>query len=301
VFCLEYTVAENIRLHDREKHEGAVGVTHLSSVPFSFKVPISPSEFGIRSSEIGELLPSAAEVSGLGLVAIARELGVASGQLSFSKPVTHVYNPLDYAWAAHEQYLERFGGAPKDVLLLGMNPGPWGMAQTGVPFGEVAAVRDWLGIEAEIGKPEHEHPKRPVKGLECTRSEVSGARIWGWARDTFGTPEKFFERFLIANYCPLSFMEDSGRNRTPDKLPTAEREPLLEACDRALRRTVEALEPRLVVGVGAFAEKQAERSLETTEVKIGRILHPSPASPAANRGWAQQATAQLRELGVDVP
>ncbi len=215
--------------------------------------------------------------------------------------MTHVYNPLDYAWPAHLEYLERYGRGPKEILLLGMNPGPWGMAQTGVPFGEVVAVRDWLGISAEIGRPAVEHPKRPVLGLACTRSEVSGARLWGWARESFHTPEHFFERFFIANYCPLVFMESTGRNRTPDKLPAAEREPLLAACDRALRRTVEYLRPRLVVGVGAFAEGRAATALADSGVEIGRILHPSPASPAANRGWADAATRQLRELGVALP
>jgi single-strand selective monofunctional uracil DNA glycosylase len=182
-----------------------------------------------------------------------------------------------------------------------MNPGPWGMVQTGVPFGEVNAVRDWLGIDAKVGRPEHEHPKRPVKGLSSTRSEVSGARLWGWARDLFATPERFFERFFIANYCPLAFMESTGRNRTPNKLPMSERKPLLEACDRAMRKTVEYLRPDLVVGVGAFAEGRARAALVATEVRIGRILHPSPASPAANRGWSERATHQLRDLGVELP
>ena len=215
--------------------------------------------------------------------------------------MTHIYNPLDYAWMAHSQYLELYGEAPKEVLFLGMNPGPWGMAQTGVPFGEVGAVRDWLKIDANIGRPEHEHPKRPVQGLDCTRSEVSGARLWGWARELFGTPQRFFSRFFIANYCPLAFLEESGRNRTPDKLPAAEREPLLKVCDRALRQTVENLQPKMVVGVGAFAEVRARSALDDIDVAIGRILHPSPASPAANRGWAEQATRELRELGIDLP
>lgn len=235
------------------------------------------------------------------LVDIARELGEAVGQLTFSAPVTHVYNPLDYAWPAHAQYLERYGSAPKEVLLLGMNPGPWGMAQTGVPFGEISAVRDWLGIDAPIDRPEEEHPKRPVLGFSCTRSEVSGARLWGWARARFGRPERFFERFLVANYCPLSFLESSGRNRTPDKLPAAERAPLLEACDRALRKSVDRLRPELVVGVGAFAEQRAAAALHGTGIRIGRLLHPSPASPAANRGWAEQATGELAALGVELP
>ncbi len=237
----------------------------------------------------------------MSLVDIVRELSSEVDGLTFAPPVTHVYNPLDYAWFAHRQYLERFGNARGTVLLLGMNPGPWGMAQTGVPFGEVAAVRDWLGIDAPIGRPDLEHPKRPVLGLACTRSEVSGSRVWGWARELFTTPGRFFTDFFIANYCPLVFMEASGRNRTPDKLPAAEREPLLEACDRALRRTVEELRPRLVVGVGAFAEARARSALAGTVVAIGRILHPSPASPAANQGWAAVATRQLRELGVALP
>ncbi len=234
----------------------------------------------------------------MNLVNIARDLAADVDRLGFAPPVTHVYNPLDYAWAAHEQYLQRFGEAPKEVLFLGMNPGPWGMAQTGVPFGEVGAVRNWLKIDASIGRPDPEHPKRPVQGLECTRSEVSGARLWGWARDVFKTPGRFFDRFFIANYCPLSFMEATGRNRTPDKLPAAERDRLLEICDRALRRTVECLGPDLVIGVGAFAEKRAKAALPESGPRIGRILHPSPASPTANRGWAEQATRELQELGL---
>lgn len=237
----------------------------------------------------------------MGLVDIAQELSSEVRGLKFAPPVTHVYNPLDYAWPAHLQYLESYGRGPKEILFLGMNPGPWGMAQTGVPFGEVSAARDWLKISAPIGRPGLEHPKRPVQGLSCSRSEVSGARLWGWARDVFGTPELFFSRFFVANYCPLAFMELTGRNRTPDKLPAGEREPLFEACDRALRRTVEELRPRLVVGVGAFAEGRVRTALDTSGITIGRILHPSPASPAANRGWAETASGQLRELGADLP
>lgn len=221
--------------------------------------------------------------------------------LRFGAPVSHVYNPLSYAWDPHAEYLRRFGGGRGGVLLLGMNPGPWGMAQTGVPFGEVAAVRDWLGIRAEAHRPDCEHPKRPVLGLGCARSEVSGRRLWGWAADAFETPELFFRTFFVGNYCPLQFLEAGGRNLTPDKLSVAERAPLYDACDLALRRTVEVLEPRLIVGVGAFAEKRARTVLGMDTPPIGRILHPSPASPAANRGWAEAATRQLRDLGVELP
>ncbi len=241
-------------------------------------------------------------MSARALLQIACELAAAVDQLSFTAPVDRVYNPLRYAWAPYKTYVERYGDSAKPVVLIGMNPGPWGMAQTGVPFGEVAAVRDWLGIHEPVGKPDAEHPKRPVEGFECSRSEVSGERLWGWARRRFGTPDRFFERFFVANYCPLVFMEASARNRTPDKLPAAEREPLFDACDRALRATVEALgPPDWVVGIGAFAEGRAHAALEGLDVQIGRILHPSPASPLANRGWAEHAESQLAQLGIALP
>ena len=224
----------------------------------------------------------------------------ALARLRFAAPVTHVYQPLEYARAAWGAYLERYGAGPRQVLLLGMNPGPFGMAQTGVPFGEVELVRDWLGIDVAIGRPRREHPKRPVEGFRCKRREVSGQRLWGWARDRFEKPERFFERFFVANYCPLVFLEASGRNRTPDKLPAVERAPLERACDAALRRSVEILRPQLVVGIGGFAEVRARAALADLGVAIGRIPHPSPASPAANRGWAPQAEHALRELGVEL-
>jgi single-strand selective monofunctional uracil DNA glycosylase len=219
-------------------------------------------------------------------------------KLTFSSPVTHVYNPLVYAWETHCAFLRRFGDGEGRAVLLGMNPGPFGMAQTGVPFGEIAAVRDWMGIEGRIGKPAKEHPKREVRGFECTRSEVSGRRLWEWAQDSYGSPESFFERFYILNFCPLSFMEESGRNRIPEKLPLEERVPLFTACDAALVESVKILKPSRVIGVGGFAEKQAKRLL--SDVPVGRILHPSPASPAANRGWKEAAIKQLLEQGIGI-
>lgn len=235
------------------------------------------------------------------LVQISRRLCARVSRLRFDSPVAHVYNPLAYARRPHELYLERYGAGPKQVLLLGMNPGPFGMAQTGVPFGDVESVRSWLGIEAEVKRPRGEHEKRPVSGFACNRREISGSRLWGLARDRWGAPQRFFERFFVVNYCPLAFLEQGGKNRTPDRLPGAERDALYAPCDEALRAIVEQLAPRLVVGIGGFAEKRALHALGALDVRIGSVLHPSPASPAANRGWADQAVAQLRALGIDVP
>jgi single-strand selective monofunctional uracil DNA glycosylase len=216
--------------------------------------------------------------------------------LRFGPPVSHVYDPLDYARRGYEAYVRAFGNARKRILFLGMNPGPFGMAQTGVPFGDVPMVRSWLHIEAPIGKPSREHPKRPVQGFACRRSEVSGTRFWGALAERFGEPERFFAEHFVANYCPLAFLEASGRNRTPDKLPERERAPLFRACDAHLRRVARALEPEWVIGVGAFAEARAREALPGA--RVGRITHPSPANPRAQTDWSGSLRDELAGLGV---
>jgi single-strand selective monofunctional uracil DNA glycosylase len=232
------------------------------------------------------------------IIAAARGLSAEAGRLKFQTPVAFVYNPLDYAWFAHETYICKFAQSPKRIVFLGMNPGPFGMAQTGVPFGEVTAVRDWMGIDMPIGRPKRAHPKRPVEGFACVRSEVSGRRLWGLFAQRFGAAERFFADHFVVNYCPLAFIEESGRNLTPDKFPAAETTRLYAVCDEHLRQVIAALQPEWLVGVGDFAEKRARLALDGTTVRFGRILHPSPASPAANRDWAGAATKQLQALGV---
>lgn len=232
------------------------------------------------------------------LIEAAERLSRQVSRLTFSAPVAYVYNPLDYARQAHALYLGKYGSPKKKVIFLGLNPGPWGMAQTGVPFGEIEAVRGWLGIEVPVGKPHPEHPKRPVVGFDCLRSEVSGRRLWGLFKERFTEAADFFKNHFVSNYCPLVFMEAGGRNRTPDKLKPGEKQELFAACDRHLQRVVEVLEPEWVIGVGRFSEKCALRALTELRVRVGQILHPSPASPAANRDWGGAVTRQLEELGI---
>ena len=225
----------------------------------------------------------------------AKDLAFEMDGLTFSDPVHTIYNPLQYAWQAHEEYL-RMWPERAAVLFLGMNPGPWGMAQTGVPFGEVGMVRDWLGIKAGVGQPKSPHPKRPVQGWDCPRSEVSGRRLWGLFRERYGKAVHFFRENLVHNYCPLLFLKASGANLTPDKLPAGERGPLEAACDRHLRVIVEILRPEHLVGVGAYAERCLRRLFPDRGVI--RILHPSPASPAANHDWAGNVSQTLCEKSV---
>ncbi|MEL7059771.1 MAG: single-stranded DNA-binding protein [Acidobacteriota bacterium] len=235
------------------------------------------------------------------LTAIIDHLVEDVERLTFSSPVAFVYNPLLYARAPLQAYVDRYARQGATTLLLGMNPGPFGMAQTGIPFGAVDAVRRWLEIEEAVDLPPATHPKRPIEGFGCQREEVSGRRLWSWAREHWGTPDRFFEDFFVWNYCPLLFLEASGRNLTPDKLKADERRALLVPCDAALRSVATELEIKQVVGVGAWAERRAQAALSDLDLPVGRVLHPSPASPIANRGWAEQATRQLREQGLPVP
>lgn len=230
------------------------------------------------------------------LILGSRKLAEALSLLHFAEPVTHVYNPLLYARQPHETYLDRFAPTRKRVVFLGMNPGPFGMVQTGIPFGEIDAVKNWLKVEAPVQKPENEHPRRLVTGFACNRSEVSGRRLWGLFAKRFGDAQNFFEDHFVLNYCPLAFMEEGGKNRTPDKLQPEEREQVYALCDEYLRDAVGALMPDWIIGVGDFAATRAREALP--QARVGRILHPSPASPAANRDWAGAATRQLCDLGV---
>jgi single-strand selective monofunctional uracil DNA glycosylase len=211
------------------------------------------------------------------LIRLTRGLSREAGALKFGAPVAFVYNPLEYARPPHEAYLERYAGSEKLAIFLGMNPGPFGMAQNGVPFGEMGLVRDWLKISGRVGKPALEHPKRPVEGFACARSEVSGARLWGAIAELYGTPGNFFAKFFVANYCPLVFMDAGGRNVTPDKLSDAERKKVFALCDEYLRQCMLLLKPRWVLGIGKFAEKRAQEALAGTRIRVTSVLHPSPA------------------------
>ncbi|MBN2049902.1 MAG: single-stranded DNA-binding protein [Spirochaetales bacterium] len=232
------------------------------------------------------------------LVKAARELANALDSEDFlSSSVAYVYNPLTYAREPHETYLTTYGSGNPRFLFLGMNPGPWGMAQTGVPFGEVDLVRSWLQITGTVRQPANTHPKKPVGGFSCSRSEVSGRRLWGLMKNRFGVAVHFFHDHFVANYCPLLFLDEHGRNITPDKLPKEKQLIIEEACNTHLTAVVETLQPQSLIGVGTYAEKKL-KALFGGSLEVLSILHPSPASPRANRGWEEEATKQLIESGV---
>lgn len=215
-----------------------------------------------------------------------------------------VYNPLSYAWEPHEQYLRQYVHPGAKVFFLGMNPGPFGMAQTGVPFGEIQAVSTWMGIRGRVNHPAIEHPGRPILGFDIARSEISGKRLWGLLRDRYITANNCFNHLAVMNYCPLIFLDAGARakNITPDKLPKSEQLALESLCDNYLIDVLSHMESVLLIGVGKYAQKKLERvvgKLEQPEAySVSSIIHPSPGNPAANNGWAEKVTAHMKAIGA---
>lgn len=175
------------------------------------------------------------------------------------------------------------------------------MAQTGVPFGDVPSVRDWMGVEAPVGQPANACAKKPVQGFKLKRREGSGKRLWGWAEQRFGSAQAFFSRAFVWNYCPVLFLEaENAKNITPDKLSAQDQANIYAICDPLLLAWIDYLQPEVVIGVGNFAQQRFEAVLANHPAppRIGKILHPSPASPLANHGWDTTIEAQLTELGL---
>ena len=210
--------------------------------------------------------------------------------------LAYVTNPLNYAWEYHESYLSQYSNLGATTLLLGMNPGPYGMAQTGVPFGATKMATDILRMEAvELQTPSGAHPKRPVQGLSMERQEVSGTRFWTFMVDHFGSIESTFSNIFVVNHCPLLILGETGRNITPVDIPKSIINPILNLCDQHLKSVVNIMGIEKIVGVGNYAKKRAKRIVP--EIDIDAMWHPSPASPLANRNggadWRANVASKL--------
>ena len=208
------------------------------------------------------------------------------------------YNPLDYAWDAHEAYLRRMGGSGARTVILGMNPGPHGMGQMGIPFAATSVVRDLLGITGiPVNQPEAADPRRPVVGLEYAREEVSGTRLWGLLAEHYGDAGAIASSVFLVNHCPLMLFSGArATNITPDKVAGPTAQILLERCDQHLCEVVSVLGAERVIGVGKFAESRARSALADEVVKVVGCWHPSPASPLANRNAGADWRANVRAV-----
>jgi len=212
--------------------------------------------------------------------------------------VDAVYNPLAYAWEPHRAYLELASGGGAKTLLLGMNPGPHGMGQMGIPFAATSVVRDLLKItDLEVGQPSTPHPKRPISGLGWPKEEVSGTRLWGLLENEYGSAESIFKSVFLLNHCPLMlFSGERATNITPDKITGPTTKALLERCDDHLREVVDIMQIERVIGVGRYSEKRALNALSGIDISITTCWHPSPASPLANRNKGEDWKKNVRNV-----
>jgi len=212
--------------------------------------------------------------------------------------VDAVYNPLTYAWEPHRAYLELASGGGAKTLLLGMNPGPHGMGQMGIPFAATSVVRDLLKItNLEVGQPRKPHPKRPISGLDWPKEEVSGTRLWGLLANEYGSAESIFKSVFLLNHCPLMlFSGERATNITPDKITGPTTKALLERCDEHLREVVDIMQIERVIGVGRYSEKRALNALSGIDISVTTCWHPSPASPLANRNKGEDWKKNVRNV-----
>ena len=212
--------------------------------------------------------------------------------------VDAVYNPLAYAWEPHRAYLELASGGGAKTLLLGMNPGPHGMGQMGIPFAATSVVRELLTItNLEVGQPRKPHPKRPISGLDWPKEEVSGTRLWGLLANEYGSAESIFKSVFLLNHCPLMlFSGERATNITPDKITGPTTKALLERCDEHLREVVDIMQIERVIGVGRYSEKRALNALSGIDISVTTCWHPSPASPLANRNKGEDWKKNVRNV-----
>ncbi|XP_006616530.1 single-strand selective monofunctional uracil DNA glycosylase [Apis dorsata] len=233
------------------------------------------------------------------VLSVERDLVIELGKITFHSPIEYVYSPLEYAFNIHTMYVQKYCNTVKKILFLGMNPGPWGMSQTGVPFGEISMVRDWLKIYGPVGKPVKEQPNRKITGFQCNRSEISGKRLWGLFQKLCGSPEKFFQQAYIHNYCPIALMKKNGCNITPAEIKGSEIQILQSSCDKALLDIIKIIKAEIVIGIGGYAEKRAQFVIQSSKlpIKVLCLPHPSPRA-VNNKNWNEKATKKLSEFGL---
>lgn len=120
------TRTEIISIDDIKTNRFGVDVSQLSSGLVQQEVETPPIALQLNN-QCAETVSIAAKV-----LNIEKNLSSELEKLAFSPPVAYVYNPLTYAWETHSIFVSKYANTKKKILFVGMNPGPWGMVQTGV-------------------------------------------------------------------------------------------------------------------------------------------------------------------------
>ncbi|CAG9789212.1 unnamed protein product, partial [Diatraea saccharalis] len=189
------------------------------------------------------------------------ELNSSLELLELPKSIQCIYNPTIYARHTFEKYVCKYCNTKKQIVYFGMNPGPWGMSQTG----------------------------------------ISGKRFWGLFKDLCDTPENFFNTSFVYNYLPQQWMKSNGCNITPADFKMMEMEPLFEICDPIFIRVLELYDVKTIVAIGKFCEVRAHRALKKYlpdhSIQVVYLPHPSPRS-VNNNNWDQKARDHLKKYDL---
>jgi single-strand selective monofunctional uracil DNA glycosylase len=226
-----------------------------------------------------------------------------------------IWNPGLYAASWHALFRKEYPASAGCILVFGLNPGPYGMAQTGIPFTDLKRLREHLprlakGLErrgcslAGVGLA-----PRSLRPYLSRTFESSAVRVYRFLSRGWGSAEDGWRSVVVANPCSLLFMDAAGENRTPadlvgavsrrtGSLVAARR--LRERCNAlrrlAAREAVRVLSPRGVVLLG----KDAQRAMQTG---IAPLLGPDsilgwehPARAVPDR-WAMGLLEEIKRRG----
>ncbi|KAI8124664.1 hypothetical protein FF38_10666 [Lucilia cuprina] len=202
--------------------------------------------------------------------------------------ISYIYNPVEYAADLHQAYLKKYLKGGKKVLFIGLNPGPNGMGQTGIPFGNITTVRDKMGLNGTVNQPPNIHPKRPVNGLATTIEEPSGKRLWTKFQElSDGSLDIFFEQCFVYNFCPLLFYNSKGDYISPQKLKAPYNRQISNACLHTIEQILELIQPEVIVAIGRYAYDNLKAVKYCIEKRLLYLRHPSPR--ACTKNWSKIA------------
>jgi single-strand selective monofunctional uracil DNA glycosylase len=235
---------------------------------------------------------------------MARQLARATGWL--------VLNPGRYGERWHARFRRAYPMSPRPLLVFGLNPGPYGMAQTGVPFTDLKRLESalpglWKDLVASGEPVTRPGLAPPSLARHLTRTfESSSVRVYRFLERAYGRPELALREVVFVNPCPLLFIDpETGANRTPADLPRALRArkaaELVHAFEELRRATVlEAvaeLEPRGAILLGrdvAAAVGEALRAALGAR-SVVEWEHPARAVPET---WSRGLADELRKRGL---
>lgn len=152
-----------------------------------------------------------------------------------------------------------------------------------------------MGLRGQVDKPPLLHPKRPIEGLESTREEPSGKRLWTlFQKLSNGSLDIFFEQCFVHNFCPLVFFNKNGNNITPNELKAPYKQQIRDECLRITEEILKLIQPEIIVAIGLYVYDTLRKSEYCKTKRLLRLAHPSPRS-LYNNDWPEKAEKFLIE------